>query len=346
MSAKTSKQIIVTGGTGLLGSHLLLELSKTENKIIALKRPTSNLTTVEKLFRWHFKENEKQFKKIRWVEGDITDIDTLLKVFTENSEIYHAAGKVSFNEKEKEQLYEINIKGTANVVNAALEKRIDKLCHVSSIAAIGRRNNATLTNEEVPIENTARISPYAISKYQGEQEVWRGIAEGLNAVIVNPSIILGPGNWHDSSARLFRQVYKGLKFYTNGTNGYVSAEDLAKIMILLMKDQVTAQRFIVSSENISYRQLFTWMAEAFNVKPPQHSAGPFLSEITWRILKAASFITGKTPLITKETAQTANSIYKYNNEKIISQTAFQFKPVKEIIEETARFLLQDRDGNL
>lgn len=341
MSNKPSNQIIVTGGTGLLGSHLLIELTKSEDKIIAIKRPTSSLTTIEKLFHWHFNDNGKHFKKIKWIDGDLSDIDSLLEIFTEDSKIYHVAGKVSFNKKDKEELLKINIKGTANVVNAALEKGIHKLCHVSSIAAIGRSSNNSLTNEETPIENIAKISPYAVSKYEGEREVWRGVAEGLKAVIVNPTIILGPGNWMDSSARLFHQVYKGLNFYTGGTNGYVGVDDLAKIMIQLMEDDVTAERYIINSENISYKQLFTWMAEALNVKPPQHLAGPYLSEIAWRLLKAVSFITGKQPLITKDTAQTANSTYRYSNEKIIEQTGFRFKPVKETIEEAAKYFLQD-----
>ena len=346
MSTKSSNKIIVTGGTGLLGSHLLIELSKTENHIIALKRPTSKLETVEKLFRWYFKEIKSPFEKITWVDGDITDMDSVSDLLSKDSKVYHVAGKVSFNPKDKEPLEAINVKGTANVVNAALEKGISKLCYVSSIAAIGRSSNYALTDEETPIENLTKLSPYAISKYEGEREVWRGIAEGLNAVIVNPTIILGPGNWHDSSARLFRQVYKGLKFYTNGANGYVGADDLAKIMMFLMNHEISSERFIVNAENVSYQQLFTWMAEALKVKPPQHLAGPILSEISWRVLKAASILTGKPPLITKATSQTANSNYKYSNQKIINQTAYQFKQVKETIEETAKFLLQDLNGNI
>ena len=346
MTAKQSNKIIVTGGTGLLGSHLLIELSKTDNHIIALKRPSSKLETLEKIFRWYFKGNKSQFEKINWIDGDITDFDSLLDLFIKDSKVYHVAGKVSFNPKDKDQLEAINVKGTANVVNAALEKGISKLCHVSSIAAIGRSSNHSLTDEETPIENLTKLSPYAVSKYEGEREVWRGIAEGLNAVILNPTIILGPGNWHDSSARLFRQVYKGLKFYTNGTNGYVGADDLAKIMINLMNDEISSQRYIINADNISYQDLFNWMAESLQVKPPQHLAGPVLSEISWRLLKAASIITGKPPLITKATAQTANSNYKYSNEKIINQTGYQFKRVKETIEETAQFFLQDLNGNI
>ncbi|MBE0649445.1 MAG: NAD-dependent epimerase/dehydratase family protein [Bacteroidales bacterium] len=341
MSNEKQKQIIVTGGTGLLGSHLLLELSQKENQIVALKRSTSKLTTIEKLFRWHFNGSSKEFEKINWVNGDIADIDSLLEIFTENSQVYHVAGKVSFQEKDKEQLVDINIKGTCNVVNAALEKKIQKLCHVSSIAAIGRSSNNTLTHEDIPLDNASKVSAYGFSKYEGEREVWRGIAEGLHAVIVNPTIILGQGNWHDSSARLFHQVYKGLKFYTNGTNGYVDADDLAKIMIQLMNSEAESQRFIINAENISYQQLFTWIAEALNIKPPKHLAGRLLSEIAWRVLKALSIFTGKSPLITKETAHTANSNYQYSNAKIIKETGYHFKSIEETIKETALYFLQD-----
>lgn len=346
MDTQPSHKIIITGGTGLLGSHLLIELAKTEDEIIALKRPSSKLETVEKLFRWHFKDNKNPFKKIKWVEADITDMGSLLDLFDKGCKIYHVAGKVSFNEKDTEQLMTINVQGTANVVNAALIKGIYKLCHVSSIAAIGRNSNKTLTHEDAVIENLAKLSPYAISKYEGEREVWRGIAEGLNAVIVNPTIILGPGNWHETSARLFRQVYKGLKFYPKGMNGYVGADDLAKIMVKLMESEISSERYIINADNISYQDLFTWIAQALHVKTPQHPAGSFLSEISWRVLKALNIFTGKPPLITKATAQTANNTYRYSHEKIKNQTGFTFKPIKQTIEETAQFLLQGLNGRI
>lgn len=341
MKSQTQKTTIITGATGLLGSHLLYELSKKEDNIIALKRPASSLSLTEKIFKWQENNSKTNFKKINWVEADITDIDSLLKIFEKDSKVYHAAGKVSFDEKDKNQLFEVNVNGTGNVVNAAIEKGVSKLCFVSSIAAIGRSSNNTPTSEETPWDNNAKISLYAESKYEAEREIWRGIAEGLSSVIVNPSIILGPGNWNESSARLFSNVYNGLKFYTKGTNGYVAADDLAKIMIALMESDAESQRFIINSENITYQQLFTWIAESLHVKPPKYLAGPILSETVWRILKLVSLFTGKTPLITRETAQTANSNYYYSNEKIILQTGFHFKPIKETIKETAEFFLQD-----
>ncbi len=345
MTNEGNKKIIVTGGTGLLGSHLLVHLVQENTEITALKRPQSDLSMVKKIFQWYFKD-PGVFKKINWVSGDVTDYDTLKAIFSKDSQVYHTAGKVSFDKKDRQQLFEVNVKGTENVVNAGIEKKIAKLCHVSSIAAIGRASESALTHEEIVLENLSKISAYGISKYEGEREVWRGIAEGLHAVIVNPTIILGPGNWNQSSARLFKQVYKGLKFYTSGTNGYVDVNDLASIMIGLMKSKTEAQRFIVTAENIAYKQLFDWMAEELKVTPPKHRAGPTLSAIAWRSLKALSLFTGKPPLITRETAQTANSLYHYSNEKILTETGFRFKPVKETIKETARYFLTDPQGGI
>lgn len=342
MTSSQLKQIVVTGGTGLLGSRFLFELSKTHDKIIALKRPSSSTSLVEKVFKWGSRFSD--YHKIHWENGDVTDFDTLLEIFKKGCQVYHIAGKVSLNPKEKQKMFEVNINGTANVVNAGLEKGVQKLCHVSSIAAIGSSNHQTLTDEEVPWDEEQNPSIYAKSKYEAEREVWRGIAEGLHAVIVNPTIIIGPGNWTESSAQLFHQIHQGLRFYTKGTNGYVAAEDLAKIMIRLMNSKTESQRFIITAENISYKQMFSWIAEALQKKPPKYLAGKHLTELAWRTLKITSLLTGKAPLITKDTVQFANTEYRYSNDKIIKETGYQFKTIKTTIEETARFYLQDVNG--
>lgn len=339
-----SQQITVTGGTGLLGSQLLYELSKTKETIVALKRQSSSTELVEKIFKWGCRIQD--YRKIHWIDGDITDINCLLEIFKKGSQVYHVAGKVSLNAKEKQKMFEVNMNGTANVVNAALEKGIRKLCHVSSIAAIGHNDRPTLTDEEVPWIEEANPSIYGKSKYEAEREVWRGIAEGLNAVIVNPTIILGPGNWTESSAQLFHRIYKGLGFYTQGTNGYVDAEDLAKIMIQLMESKIESQRFIINAENITYKQMFTWIAEALGVKPPKHLAGPHLGALAWRVMKITRYLTGKTPLITKDAIQFANTMNRYSNEKIVAQTGYRFKPVKNTVKDTAEFFLRDINGGI
>ena len=333
---------LVTGSTGLVGSHLIYHLITKGERVRALKRKNSSTKWVKKVFTWYDKDGESLFDKIVWVDGDILDYQSLLEAMDGIDYVFHTAAIVSFDAADKTKLLKTNIEGTAHVVNAALEKKIKKLCYVSSVAALGRADRGLVTTEETAWKNVPGLSTYSHSKYQAEMEVWRGIAEGLKAVIVNPTIILGPGNWKAGSIKMFETVYKGLLFYTHGTNGYVDVDDLAKAMIILMKGDFSNERFLITAENIPYKELFTWMAEALKVKPPRIPAGPFLSELSWRVLKVLSWITQKPPLITKETAATANRNFRYSNQKFIKATNMSFKPVKETINQTARIFLQEK----
>ncbi|MBN2614274.1 MAG: NAD-dependent epimerase/dehydratase family protein [Bacteroidales bacterium] len=342
---QVNKKILVTGGTGFVGGHLLYHLAKSENSLFALKRKNSSTRLAQKIFSW-YPDGIDLFNKIKWIEGDITDKTSLEKAFENKNQIYHAAGLVSFSPSDRDTVMEINADGTRNVVNTALEFNINKLCYVSSIAAIGRDDSTEHVTEETPWNNNAKISGYARSKYEAEREVWRGIAEGLKAVIVNPSIILGPGNWNSGSVKMFQTVYKGLKYYTSGTNGYIDVNDLTKVMIELMNSEISDERFIVNSENVSYKHLFTKMAKELKVEPPQKLAGKFMSELVWRILKIQGVLTGKKPLITKETARTANTDYFYSNEKIRKATCFDFMPVDKTIEYTARIYLKELNTHI
>jgi nucleoside-diphosphate-sugar epimerase len=232
------------------------------------------------------------------------------------------------------------VEGTHNIVNACIKNKVRKLCYVSSIAALGRGESNRATTEEDYRDATYKSSVYSQSKFDAEQEVWRGIAEGLNAVMVNPAVIIGPGDWNKGSSQLIQTVYKGLKFYTKGTNGYVDVRDVSKAMIQLMESEITNQRYILSSEDWNYKQLFDSIAKALNVKPPPYFAGPALSGITWRILKVASLFSNKAPLITKETAHNANSFYSYSSDKIIKELDFEFIPLEKSIADTCLLFLQ------
>ena len=333
--------ILVTGGTGFLGAHLLYRLALNEPEIIAIRRKESSTGLVEKIFSYYTGNTAPLLNKIVWVEADILDIVSLEQAFQNVDYVYHAAAMVSFNPKDKKKLFEINVEGTANIVNISLAKKIKKLCHVSSIAALGRAGNDKITDEQSPWNKDAGISNYSLSKLEAEREVWRGIAEGLNAVIVNPSVILGPGNWNAGSSKLFKIVYNGLKVYTKGVNGYIDVNDVAKAMIWLMKSNISGERFVLNAENISYKQLFDWIAASLKVPPPSIKASPFLSEITWRTLKFFSLFSGKTPFITKETARTANSFHRYSSEKFLSISQMKFTPVKKSITFASQCFLKE-----
>ncbi len=332
--------ILVTGGTGLVGAHLLYSLVARGEAPIALKRTTSDIKKTKKVFSYYSNDYNELFNKITWVDGDVLDYISVSDAMHGVTKVYHTAASVSFQSSDKQTLKKTNVVGTANIVNAALKNNITKFVHVSSIGALGRAESNGPVTEDTHW-NSKKSSVYSTSKYNSEMEVWRGIAEGLNAVIINPSIILGSGNWDSGSSKLFSTMYNGLKFYSTGSNGFVDVKDVVEIMIQLMESDITGERFIVNSENVSYKQLFYWMANSLNIRAPKYKAGKVLSEIGWRALSVVGFVTGKQSTITKETAETANQLYNYSNNKIKQQLNFSFISVEDSIEKNAKFFLKD-----
>ncbi|MBI3136244.1 MAG: NAD-dependent epimerase/dehydratase family protein [Bacteroidetes bacterium] len=332
--------IFVTGATGLLGTHVLAELSRRNLKIRALKRRNSDLTAARKLFDYYFGETGPQkFQQIEWVEGDILDICSLQKGIAGCSVVYHCAALVSFRRRDFRKLVKLNKEGTANVVNVCLGAGIDHLCYVSSTAAIGRSAAQTVYRETNKWVTDPENSGYAISKYSAENEVWRGVEEGLNAVIVNPSVILGPGNWNESSLSIFKVIKKGLRFYTPGMNAFVDARDVAFVMAELSEKRIFNDRFLVIAENLKYRDLFVKIADAFGVKGPSIEAKPWMAAIVWRL---ESFLTlfGKKQNITRETAHSSMSISQYSNEKIKAKIGMKFRTMEDTVNNTVTFFNQ------
>jgi len=323
----------VTGASGMVGSRLVVELLKNPSeRIIALKRPETNVEFLKNLIQKSFPDFQQQFHRINWVDGSLLDYDFLDSVIPTNSKVYHLAAMVSFNKKDKEVLYETNVNGTANLVNVCLQKGIEKMCYVSSIAALGRNEQDGLVTETDYRTQAKGTSYYSTTKYEAEMEVWRGIAEGLPAVIVNPSVIIGSSNWESGSSQLITTVFKGLKFYTKGINGYVDAEDVAKIMVRLMDSTVLGERFILSAENLSYQTLFQIIAKKLNVDGPKIYAAPWMGAIAWRVLALLSLFTGKKPMITKDTARNARSVFRYDSSKIKNLLDYNFMPIETAIE--------------
>lgn len=338
---------LVTGGTGLVGSHVILHLLKNGQKVRAMYRCKEKIELVKAVFA-HYGGNALELaNKIDWVEADILDVCSLEEAGKGVQHIYHTAAMVSFNSLDKEELYKINIEGTANVVNMALEQDIRKFCHVSSTAAIGLSNNGKPTNEGYEWKKEPNTSSYSISKYCAEQEVWRGIEEGLNAVIVNPCIILGPGQINQSSGKLFEMVAKGLKFYTKGSNAFVDVRDVAQSMFELMESPVSNDRFLVTSENLCFQDFFGLIAKMFNKKQPHKEAKRWMSEILWRISLLQSKLTGKKPWMSKNEARSAFLKRKYTSEKILQTLEnFQFTPVEKAIENTTKFILAQKNNTI
>jgi dihydroflavonol-4-reductase len=335
--------ILVTGGTGLVGSHLLYELCKAGEHVRVLTRNTSNIPNIRKVFSYYTPDPESLLKKIQWHDADLLDVYSLADAMEGITEVYHCAAMVSFEPSHEAEMMRINIEGTSNMVNAALEKSIRKFCHVSSIATLGRTINEGLTSEETTWKSAPENSNYSISKYGAEREVWRASEEGLNVIIVNPSLIVGPGNWQQSSSNMFSKGYKGIRFYSSGANGFVDVRDVVSLMVRLMKSDIINQRFLINSENATFRYFFDLIHKGFDKSKPSIKAGKFLSSFAWRAEKFRSILTGSTPLITVETARSAHRVSRFSNEKILKTFPdYKFIPLEKSINDTCKLFLKDQ----
>lgn len=323
------KPVFVTGGSGLIGSALLRQLLEKNTSVKALYHQTkSPLLTQE--------ENEK----IEWIQGDILDTSLLNEVLLSCSQVYHCAAIVSFHPARKEKMYKINVEGTANIVNACLENGIEKLVHISSVAAIGPAEVNKKINENCEWLESHNSSEYGRTKYFSELEVWRGMAEGLSVAILNPAIVLGEGNWDQGSSAIFKKVWDEFPFYTNGSTGFVDATDVAKAMIMLMESSIESERFILSGHHLTYKALMNEIANRFNKKRPKYKAHSFLLEFVsrWEALK--SYFTDKEPLITRETVKKAYENTEYDAEKILNTlSGFNYTPLETTLDRTCGWFI-------
>ena len=333
--------ILVTGGTGLVGAHLLYKLSHTENKIRATYRDRSKIDKTKHVFSYFLKDIDTFFNKIEWVEADILDIPKLTDAFNNITKVYHCAALVSFDPNDYYKLRKTNIEGTANIVNLCLANNIDKLCYVSSIATLGKNDDDAPITEETYWNPDADNNVYAITKYGAEIEVWRGTQEGLNAVIVNPGIIIGGGFWKMGSGSLFRKVYKGMKYYTHGSLGYVDVDDVVKAMEELMQSDIVNQRYVMVAENWPFKDFADEVAKNLNVNPPKKEAKHWLLQLAWRLDWLNYFFKRKYRRLTKQMAKRVLSNTKYNSDKIKNELQFEFKPIKKSILEACDLFLRD-----
>lgn len=317
--------ILVTGGSGLVGREVILQLLAQNKDVTAIYHTTPML--------------DFPFPGVRSVECDLLDVSALEDAMQGITQVFHCAAKVSFNPKHKQELFKINVEGTANLVNAALNAGVYKLVHVSSVSALGRIRNGENVTEEMSWTAETSNSNYGHSKYLGELEVWRGIGEGLEAVIVNPTLVLGPGNWNQGSTEIFKKAYEEFPWFSEGVSGFVDVRDVASAMIQLMDSNVTDQKFILNAGNMAFRDVFTRIANAFGKKPPHKKITPFLASLVWRMESLKSRFNGEEPLITRETANTAMAKVYFDNSKLKKFLPdFEYRSLEETIIETCSVL--------
>ena len=333
--------ILITGGTGLVGSQILYDLAASGTKIRALRRTGSSMKIVDRLFL----ANPQYLHNIEWFEGDINDAFSIEDAMKDIDTVFHSAGFISFLSSEKNKMMKINAEGTANVVDMALKNGVKRFCHVSSVAALGRKESDKLIDEESWWKTSSQNSNYAISKYSSEREVWRGIEEGLSAFIINPSIIIGAGNWKSGSSQMFSQVWQGLSFYTDGITGFVDVRDVSKAAIQLMKKGVSNERYIINAENLSYRNVFDLIAANLGRPKAKIRVNKFFAEIGWRAESIKSFFIQKSPLVSKETARNSFMQWNYSNEKIKNEIGIDFISMEKSIKDTCASFLKEIKNN-
>ena len=328
--------ILITGITGLVGSFTARRFLEAGYKVAGLKRVNSDLSLLQDI--------ESQ---IVWHEGDILDVMSLEKAMTDIDYVIHTAAIVSFAPKDRNRMFKTNIEGTANVVNLCLEKNIKKLCFVSSVAALGRSipnekkaKNVISINEKATWEESPLNSNYAKTKYLAEMEVWRAEAEGLNCVVVNPSLILGEADWNKSSTQLLKYIFDEHKFYPQGNLNYVDVQDVAECILKLIISDISGEKFILSAGEISYKDFFKKVAPKFHKKAPNTLVPSSLTSILWRLEAIRSLFTGNAPLITKETALSSSHSFEYPNEKIKQTLDFEFKSLDESLDRICGKLME------
>lgn len=330
--------VFVTGGTGFLGAYILKNLVAKGIPVRALRRSA----------KLPFFMEPSVFENVEWVPGDVLDVVSLAQAVQGADAVIHAAALVSYQPADRRAMYQTNVEGTANVVNASIEGGVSRFVHISSIAALGRSATADKITEARQWEDNKRNTHYGITKHLAELEVWRGFAEGLHGVMLNPSLILGFGDWNQSSGALFKSVYHEFPFYTTGINGFVGVEDVAEAAVQLLQSEVHQKRFIVSAANRSFHDVFNAIADGFGVKRPRRKATPFLGELAWRGAQLKAFFTGGKPVLSKETARVAQSISQFDSSALLQALPqFSFTPLEQVIKEAcAKYLHAIRQGDL
>lgn len=334
-------KVFVTGATGLLGSHLICYLLQTGHSVCALKRAGSDLAGAFQVFGF-YPGGQELWKEVRWVEGDVLKPETYVGYIRQAEVVYHCAAMVSFDEGDRVLLEETNLRGTENIAAACLECGC-RLCYVSSIAALGDAvREMEVIDEATPVIEGREHSVYSWSKGNAEKIAWEFVGRGLDAVIVCPSVILGPGVWTRSSSRLFAAAARGIPVYPRGVTGYVDVRDVVALMVRLAEDgMVRGERFVLNGGNYSFRELFTMIARAYGKRPPCFYLRPWMGEVAWRFLAVVGRLAGRRPAFTRETARTSQHRSFYSNAKISNRYPdFCF----HTLEETVGYIKNIREG--
>lgn len=311
--------ILLSGATGIVGYFIAQQLLNKGYQVRALKRANSKTARLGK------------HPNLEWVEADVEDIPALEKAFQGIKYVIHCAAVVSFHQEDKQQMMDVNVAGTANMVNLALENDIQKFVHISSVAALGRKDGQAVIDETTQWEESKNNTNYAESKHLGELEVWRGHEEGLDTVILNPSIVIGPGDWHTSSMQVFKYVNQGRIFYPMGEMNYVDVRDVAEITCEMLFKEVSGERYILNAGKAPYKDVFGLISKYLNKPRPRYRVSYTLLTFAYVFDMLRSFLTRKKSIITRESLRLSKMSFMFSNEKIIREMDYKFRTLEESV---------------
>ena len=320
--------ILVTGGTGLVGSHLLYQLVEETVPVKAIYRSENKLEKTRRVFSYYSDKADDLFQKVNWVKADLNDLTSLEYAFEDVDLVYHCAAMISFDPNDLQLLVKANEEGTANLVNLCISKNIRKLCYVSSIAALGKQRGIEKITEESEWRNDD-INPYALTKYLAEMEVWRGTLEGVSSVIINPGVILGPGFWNSGSGRLFQTAAKGTRYFPPGGTGFITVHDVVSIMMALMNSEYKNERFIAVGENLTYRQILADLAIQLGRPQPKQLISIPILQVLWRLDWIWHLLSGQKRKLSRVQVNSMKHRWIYDSEKIKERIGFEFELIED-----------------
>ncbi len=339
--------ILVTGGTGLVGSHLLLKLLQSGNKVKAIHRKNSDLQAVKKVFGYYLPNEEAEFLfgEMIWVSGSLNDIPSLSEAFKGVAKVYHCAALVSFDSRDSAALRKINIEGTANIVNLCISNNVEKMCYISSVATMDLTIGEKYITEDFTWHPEKDHSEYAISKHGAEIEVWRASQEGVPVVILNPGVILGPGFWNKGTGHIFKKIYDGFNYHFPKITGFVGVQDVAELAVRSMESGIINEQYIVVSQNLSFKEVFEEVAGSYKKQSPGKSLKPWMIYIGWLFQSISSFLFGTEKQLSKKDYKSLFEHSIYSNEKIKSEFSYDFRSIKEVIRETAEIFVKEEKAS-
>jgi dihydroflavonol-4-reductase len=340
------QKVLITGATGMLGSRLVYDLFLKGSQIRAIYRDSKKIGVFKNYIKLYGGDAEKIANWVEWIQADLNDFQSLVDALDNVDMVYNCAAMVSFHPSDRSEMFKINIDGTGNLVNACLESGVKKVCHVSSIASLGRNEDGKLIDETSGWMPEEKHSGYSISKFHSEMEVWRGVEEGLCAVIVNPSVIIGPGDWKSGSSAFYGQLSYGLKFYSSGITGFIDVRDVSSAMIMLTDEgnfpKACGNRYILSACNMSYHDFFCKIAKSIGVEVPTIPVSKIMLNVAWRVAFLTGKIIGRKPQITQETALSSSNRKEYDGSKIFREFGFEYRSIDASIEDTAKLFLESK----